>query len=90
MVKLLETFSIICVWIRLTGISALPRIARPKPAQFSARAPPGQQHRGELDSSGEPGHRGAGLHHRLWHRQSPFPDHQSGLQAALLHHREPR
>lgn len=67
---------------------ALPpnRISRTGPAQLAARPPAGQQHRGELDAAGEPGHRGARLHHQLRHREPPRSDHQSGLQAALLHY----
>lgn len=66
------------------------RITRTRPAQFSARPVSGQQYRGELDATREPGHRGSRLHHRLWHWKPPRSDHQSGLQAALLHDREPR
>lgn len=70
--------------------TSLTRVPCAGPAQLAPRALPGQQHRGELDAAGEPGHRGAWLHHRVWHRQSSRSDHQGGLQAALLHHREPR
>lgn len=66
-----------------------PRIPCPRPAQLPPCPPPDQQHRGELDTTREPGHRGAWLFHRVRHRQPPRSDHQSGLQAALLHHREP-
>lgn len=74
-----------------TGISylSLLRITCTRSAQLSARPSPGQQYCGELDATREPGHCGAWLHHRVWHRQPSCSNHQSGLQAALLHHWEP-